>query len=89
MSDEYHITSLVVHASASELANLQTQICALQGAELHATSPEGKLIVTLEASRQQPILDNVEIINSLPGVLSSSLIYHQVDNLEQQSEITP
>ncbi|MGL4473156.1 MAG: chaperone NapD [Shewanella sp.] len=89
MSGEYHITSLVVHASVNELAELQRQISALEGAELHATSPEGKLIVTLEANRQGLILDNVEIINSLPGVLSSSLIYHQVDNLEQPSEITP
>jgi nitrate reductase NapD len=44
------------------------------------------LVVTLEGSSQRAILDNIEAINALSGVLSASLIYHQVEPLAQESE---
>ncbi|ABM01185.1 chaperone NapD [Shewanella amazonensis] len=89
MTQEYHVTSLVVHAAPSQANVISDAIDALPGAEVHATSPEGKLVVTLEGSTQRAILDNVEAINALNGVLSSSLIYHQSEQEQQVSEETP
>ncbi|ABM23647.1 MULTISPECIES: chaperone NapD [Shewanella] len=86
MSQEYHITSLVVHAAPNALQQVEADISALLGCDIHAITPEGKLVVTLEGSSQKAILDNVEAINALSGVLSASLIYHQVEPLEQMSE---
>ncbi|MDT3321856.1 chaperone NapD [Shewanella sp. SP1S2-4] len=86
MSQEYHVTSLVVHADPKALQQVEANICALMGADIHAVTPEGKLVVTLEGSSQRAILDNVEAINALSGVLSASLIYHQVAPLEQENE---
>ncbi|AZQ11959.1 chaperone NapD [Shewanella khirikhana] len=89
MTQEYHVTSLVVHAAPSQANTIARAIEILPGAEVHATSPEGKLVVTLEGSTQRAILDNVEAINALNGVLSSSLIYHQSEQEQQVSEETP
>ncbi|MGL5359039.1 MAG: chaperone NapD [Shewanella sp.] len=82
MSQEYHVTSLVVHAAPHALDEVHTNISALVGCDIHAVTPEGKLVVTLEGSSQKAILDNVEAINALSGVLCASLIYHQVEPLE-------
>lgn len=79
ITTEYHITSLVIHAAQQHQPQLQQQISALAGAEVHTCTDDGKMIVTVEAESQQAILDQVEAINGLRGVLSSSLIYHQVD----------
>ncbi|WP_394201330.1 chaperone NapD [Shewanella waksmanii] len=89
MSQEYHVTSLVVHAAPTELIQVKHQIDALAGTDIHAVTEEGKLVVTLEGETQASILDNVEAINALSGVLSSSLVYHQVEPLEEKSEETP
>ncbi|MGI2148880.1 chaperone NapD [Shewanella baltica] len=86
MSQEYHVTSLVVHAAPKVLQQVEANILALMGADIHAITPEGKLVITLEGSSQRVILDNIEAINALSGVLSASLIYHQVDPLEQESK---
>lgn len=86
MSQEYHVTSLVVHATPKALQQVEANILALMGADIHAITPEGKLVITLEGSSQRVILDNIEAINALSGVLSASLIYHQVDPLEQESK---
>ncbi|MCG9713883.1 chaperone NapD [Shewanella insulae] len=89
MTQEYHVTSLVVHAAPGQVANVTEDINALAGADIHAVTDEGKFIITLEGATQGAILDNVEAINALSGVLSSSLVYHQVEPLEEKSEETP
>jgi nitrate reductase NapD len=86
MSKEFHITSLVVHAASKSVADIKHRLSALEGAEIHAVTEEGKFVVTLEGETQRSILDNVEAINAFEGVINSSLIYHQVDPIEQKSE---
>ncbi len=89
MTQEYHVTSLVVHVTADAVEQVKADIAALAGTDIHAVTEEGKFIVTLEGDTQKAILDNVEKINALKGVLSNSLIYHQAEPLEQESEETP
>jgi nitrate reductase NapD len=89
MSQEYHVTSLVVHASPHAVTQVKNEIDALIGADIHAVTDEGKFVVTLEGTTQGSILNNVEAINALSGVLSSSLVYHQVEPIEEKSEETP
>ena len=50
MHDELHITSLVVHSTLKRYACVSASIASIPGAMVHATSPAGKLVVTLEAS---------------------------------------
>lgn len=86
MSQEFHITSLVIHAAPKSVEDIKQRLSALVGAEIHAVTDEGKFVVTLEGETQGSILDNVEAINAFEGVINSSLIYHQVDPVEKKSE---
>jgi len=83
MNQEYHVTSLVVHAAPKAVSQVEINIRALTGADIHAVTDEGKFVVTLEGETQAAILDNVEAINALEGVLNTSLIYHQIDPIEE------
>ncbi|MEC4728415.1 chaperone NapD [Shewanella sp. D64] len=83
MSQEYHVTSLVVHAAPKAVSLVEAKIRLLEGADIHAVTDEGKFVITLEGETQRSILDNVEAINALEGVLNSSLIYHQVEPIEE------
>ena len=85
MSQEYHITSLVVHAAPKAISQVESQINALTGTDIHAVTEQGKFVITLEGETQTSILDNVEAINAIEGVLKCSLIYHQIDNVEFES----
>lgn len=89
MSQEYHVTSLVVHAAPKAVSQVEADISALHGTDIHAVTDEGKLVITLEGETQRSILDNVEAINALEGVLNSSLIYHQVDDLKDINQDQP
>lgn len=76
---EFHVSSVVVQASPAHLARLSGMIAGLEGAEVHATDPRGKMIVTLEAASEAEALGMVERIRGMKGAVDVSLVYHQRD----------
>jgi periplasmic nitrate reductase NapD len=89
MTAELHIASMVVHCVPSRLAAVAELMSALPGAVVHAMSPEGKAVVTLEASSSDDITANVARIQHLQGVLSAALVYQCADDLAAMNEEMP
>ncbi len=87
MIEELHITSLVVHSTPKRVERVAEMIAAIPGAQVHATSPNGKLVVTLEASTADEILSKVASIQHADGVLSAALVYQCADTLESMNEV--
>lgn len=78
MDDVLHIASLVVHARPELFEAVKANLLLLDNLELHQHTPAGKLVVVLEAHHEQQILQRIEQINNLPGVLNAALIYHEL-----------
>ena len=85
MASELHVSSLLVHGLAPRLAAISDAIATLPGAEVHASDPDGKLIVTLEAGSTADLQDRIADINALEGVLAATLVYHQVEPLDAEN----
>lgn len=78
MPAELHVTSIAVHARPPRLAAVAGAIARLPGAEVPASSPAGKIVVTLEAASDAEILATLDTIRALDGVLSAHLVYHGI-----------
>ncbi|MCK6423727.1 MAG: chaperone NapD [Burkholderiaceae bacterium] len=74
-----NISSLVVDARPDFLAPLCEALQALPGVDLHAATPEGKLIVTLETDSNDATTDTFERLGALEGVMSVAMVYHQFE----------
>lgn len=85
---EVHISSLVVHCAPEHLFEIKAQIAAHENAEIYGDSPEGKIVVVLETETQGFITDTIETINNLPNVLSTALVYHQIETELDDDETT-
>ena len=83
---ELHIASLVVHATPSRTLRVAAHVAALPGAEVHATAPSGKLVVTLEAGTSGEILSLMTDIQGVDGVLSAALVYQYAGSLASMNE---
>lgn len=89
MSEDLHITSLVVHVQPSHAQDADAVIGALPGACIHGSDPKGKRVVTLEAATSAAILDQVSIIQKTPGVIGVAMVYQHAEPLESMNrEIT-
>lgn len=77
MSDQVHISSIVVTADPGRLDTVEPAIAAFPVAEVALADPSGKLIVTLESPDEAQMVDALTQIQLLPGVVSAALVYHQ------------
>ncbi|MDG9924286.1 MULTISPECIES: chaperone NapD [unclassified Pseudomonas] len=82
MPDSIQIASLIVHTQPALMVAVKANLRRLPGLELHQESPQGKLVVVLEAEDEAQILTTLDAIQNLPGVLNAALVYHEV--LEEQ-----
>jgi nitrate reductase NapD len=86
MTDELHIAGIVVHARPEGAQGVATAIAGWDGTEIHAASPEGKLVVTLEAPTSREIASRMEEIQRMDAVLSASLVYQHSEPLAAMTE---
>ena len=89
MPEEVHISSLVVHATPKRVQNVEDVIAAMPGAQVHGSSPNGKLVVTLDASSTDEMLSKITDVQRIDGVLSAALVYQCADTLEAMNEEIP
>lgn len=83
---EVHITSLLVHVSGRPPHDVAAEVGAMDGAEVHETCTNGKMIVSLETGSLHAVADTVEAISRLSGVINTVLVYHHVETPEQLDE---
>ncbi|WJF91949.1 chaperone NapD [Paraburkholderia bonniea] len=79
---ELHIAGIVVHAQQTRLDAIRQAIGLLPGAEVHAVSELGKLVVTLEGRSAFDVTQQIGAIHVLPGVYSAALVYQHHEDLE-------
>lgn len=80
--DELHISSLIVHINAAKSAAIKKKINLLEGAEVVTISAQGKAIVLLEAPNQRVIMEVLDTINELDGVINTALVYHEFEKTD-------
>lgn len=74
-----NICGVLVHALPKKGKDVATAIAGLDGAELHDTIPDGRMIVTVEDTDDNSAGDTVLALHRLPGVLSAALVYHHFE----------
>jgi len=53
--------------------------------EVHAVTPEGRMVVTVERPDDREVKEAFDAIGRVDGVLSTALIYHHDEPLDEES----
>lgn len=78
--DNWYVCSLVVQAHPEKLASVKTALTAMPYTEIHGEKAEdGKLVVVIEANFQPTLVEQMEKIKEIDGVIVVSLIYSHQD----------
>ncbi|MBA7467047.1 Chaperone NapD [subsurface metagenome] len=72
------IASILVQARPERLAELEAEITALPGCEIHGRA-RGKLVVVTEAPDAGSLGTLLNTIQSLPNVYSAALVFHAIE----------
>lgn len=83
-----NISSAIVYSRPDQEAALRMQLATLTGIEVHATTDDGKMVVTIEADNDRAAVNTYEAIERLPGVMSMAMIFQQTEsNPEQELQL--
>jgi nitrate reductase NapD len=88
MPDELHISSLVVHSRPERAAEVSARIASLPGSEVRGGVAEGKLVVLLETASDSEIVERLNAIQLLDGVLAATLVFHHVEPIDPSQAST-
>lgn len=86
---EAHVAGIVVYAEPSRADVVTACITALPCATVFVTTPDGKIIVTLETDSTRRTLDYMDAIRALDGVSDVAMVYQHaepVSAFEQEIE---
>ena len=75
----YEIASIIVQARPERLAELEAEIAAMPGCEIHGRDARGKLIVVTEAPDAGSLGTMLNTIQSLGDVYSAALVFHAIE----------
>lgn len=73
------IASILVQARPERLAELEAEISALPGCEIHGRDARGKLVVVAEAPNAGSLGTMLNTIQSLRDVYSAALVFHAIE----------
>ena len=86
---DVHIAGALVHAHPSHLPQVQQHLSELSQLEVRQQSPDGRLVVVLEGPSARAIVDTLDHIRSLPGVLNVVLVYQHAEPAESMQQEMP
>jgi len=72
-----HIAGVLVQSRPVDLGRLNREFGEWPGIEVHATRPDGRMVLTIEASSRDRITDALTHLHGCAGVLSACLVYEQ------------
>lgn len=78
VAGEWHVASLVVRHRPEALAALAATIDATEGLDL-ALQDRTRSVLVQECSGTASLMESVDRLQALPGVLSVNLVYHHVE----------
>ena len=86
---EWHVAGVLARTRPGEADAVTARIAAVPGAQVHAGSADGKLVVTLEAPGAAALAALLARIALIAGVLSAVLVYQHHEPLEDRHDGPP
>jgi len=80
-----NITGIVVNASPGCAGAVRDALTGIGGVEVHAVTPEGRMVVTVERLDDRAAKEAFDAIGRVEGILSTALIYHHDEPLDEES----
>ena len=75
-----NISSIIVHAQPTEIPSVRGSLEQIPGVEVHATTDDGKFVVTIETETDGETASTFDRINTMPGVMSAAMVFHQYES---------
>lgn len=74
-----NISGVIVRAYPEQISPVCQSLRKMNGVEVHGNNDDGRIVVTVEQDDANQMSDLLTHMQTLPGVLAASMIYHQFE----------
>jgi nitrate reductase NapD len=82
-----NISSAIVHIVPARLDEACAALAGMPGVEIHARSPEGKVVVTVEHDDTESATKCYVALHGAPGVAAVAMVYQYCDEESDTQEV--
>ena len=75
-----NISGVLVKAYPQHIQSVWQELNLIDGVEVHGSNDDGRMVVTIEQDDTRELSNMIASMNDVPGVLSTSMIYHQFED---------
>lgn len=79
----FNVCGLLAHVAEGKRVEVLGRLNAFDGVEVHAETEDGRMVITIEDTEEMLAADRITVIDRLPGVINSSLVYHQFESQDK------
>jgi len=77
--NKIEICGVLISVKPNFSQEVESQLLAMPGVDVHLVTPEHRLIVTVERVGEASLSDSLSAFNAIPNVLSANLIYEHAE----------
>ena len=83
------ISGVIVRSYPEQIQSVCDELIQIEGVEVHGNNDDGRIVITVEQETAGQLSDLLTRMQNIPGVLSTSMIYHQFEetNLKDNSAL--
>lgn len=81
-----NISSAILHVAPARLDVAREALLQMSGVEIHAESPEGKMVVVLEDDDLDSAANKYVALHGVPGVASVAMVYQYSDDANEEDQ---
>lgn len=81
-----NICSVIVNAKPENSLQISKLLAQIEGVDVFGGVEEGKIIITIEDSGEKALADKMASINDIKGVINTTMVYHQEEDITAMEE---
>jgi len=74
-----NICGVLVHALPDQIEQVQQNLLQYDGLEIHNVGEDGRIIVTIDHPQRRQMIDTINQLSSVEGVLSAAMVYQHTE----------
>jgi len=74
-AESINICGVLVHTRIENAPRVQDRLQQYKGVEVHNVTDDGRLVVTIENEDQSELVDTINSISTVEGVISAAMVY--------------
>lgn len=75
INESINICGILVHAMPDQITQVKSSLLKFAGLEVHEVTADGRLIITIDQPDRNQMIDTINQLNNVEGVLSAAMVY--------------